>query len=105
MKARIEWRMGTDSHDLWLWEERGTTALRYFWLDGHWQTEEVEYGAQMEPSLNLPGYMPSVLLTALDEKLPASTQQANHLKDAQQVRDRLLGLVERSYPAAEQGEG
>ncbi len=88
------------------WQERDTTYVWFYYFDGpnlHLvypdRSEKVsKIGGPLDrqtPSLKLPTSFLRVLIHAGSDLLPSDRQMAEHLKDAQVVRDRLLVLIER----------
>lgn len=62
-----------------------------------WQEYDPNHhNADLGPTLVLPMQVAEAVVEALGDYLPPDAAQGEHLKDAIQVRDRLLALVERS---------
>lgn len=70
------------------------------------EVEWIEFGenagAQVRPTMTLPSDWLEAIVAAGNAEAgikPPNTSQADHLADAVTVRDRLLTLIERSWPA------
>lgn len=101
-KVHVEYRWGTEHQDLYVYQHLGGNRARWLQIVGHDQYEwvDTEDGSQIKPSLSLPTGVLKAIVDAASETLPPSNQMAEHLKDAREVRDRLLALVERSPASA-----
>lgn len=101
MRARVEWKWGTDTHNVWLYERAtvaggGGRVLRH--LSGDvWEWQEIEEGSTtvVEPTFTLPPGGLQAIVAEAGEVLPPSGQMAKHLDDACTVRDRLLSMLEK----------
>lgn len=102
MKVHIERRWDTQSVDIYVYEpsmNMGGRLLR--WKDaGTVEWVEVAPGEQAEaPSLQLPVEVLEHLVVQAQDFLPPSAAVGAALKDTQEVRDKLLGMVERIIDA------
>lgn len=105
MKARLEWAPFRDRVDIWLYQdaavERGRVR-RVLQADGGWEEIPIAEGAHagepVKPTLELPTDALEAIIAAAGDVLPPSAATDRHLRDAVEIRDRLLALVERTHP-------
>lgn len=101
MKARIEydWARG-DWWKVWLYRPAGpnlTAQVIGVGEDGHLLMRNIEDGAALPaPSFILPGQALEALVREATKVLPPSDATVDALKDAREMRDRLLAMVERT---------
>ncbi len=98
MRVHTEWRVGTDVQDIWVFEEARNLHLVLKGADEsgeqRWEWQETEPMERPDPTLSLPSHVFKALTASLNGVLPASEATERHLKDATDVRDRLLAMVE-----------
>lgn len=98
MEIHTEYRRGTSILDVWIWERGMGSKPRQLIFKGAEEVEWREYedGERLEgPSLSLPDDVWRALSGKINGVLPASEATERHLKDAVEIRDRLLTLVEK----------
>lgn len=103
MEARLELEWMRDSWNVWIFD-RGARGVRRVYADdgeGRFSPEyEISENAAgpVPPTLVLPTEFLRAIVTAGNEEaglLPPDRAMAAHLGDARDVRDRLLGMMER----------
>jgi hypothetical protein len=96
--VKLEKRWDRQTIAIWFWRP-GDPVLVAQQADepGLWKDVEVERGARfpVEPSLELPVDLFEQLVGEASDFFPPSAATDRHLKDAVEVRDRLLALVEK----------
>lgn len=91
MKARTEWIPGTDEFQVYIWQRSLDGSRAYYTLGEHgWVLVQVAEGGVIEPAFKAPGTLAKALAEAFTEMAPPDRAQAEHLKDAITVRDRIL---------------
>lgn len=98
MKAHVDYDFVNESYKVWFFERGapGTSRVLRFPSPGTLMWDEVPDGAEapLEPSLELPEEAVELMIEKLSKVLPPDAAQAQHLKDAREVRDRLLAMIE-----------
>lgn len=104
MEARIEHDWPSGGVKVWLYQRhgRGLDVFQYEKdAEGgfRWRVEPVYEAALLpEPTFELPRDALPALIEAASDFLPPSAATDRHLKDAIEVRDRALSLIERLVP-------
>jgi hypothetical protein len=107
MNVRIVPRWDADSVDVYVWEKGvGANRLLRFLIDEEgnqnyrWDELPPEPTAGVKPSLVLPHDVLRLLVGEANDYLPPSAATDLALKDAKEVRDRLLSLVEHTMKSS-----
>lgn len=100
MKAEAIYRPERQGFDLILFQQSPTGAVMAYTLgeNGFWESHEIAAGSAMPVFLHLPREAFKALMAAGADHLPPSAATDAALKDAREVRDRLLSLVEQAFP-------
>lgn len=104
MRVHIERRWDRQSVDIYVYEPNlsaaATTRLLRWVGAGEVQWVEMGPGEQADtPSLQMPVEVLEQLVSQAQDFLPPSAAVGAALKDTQEVRDKLLGMVERIIDA------
>ena len=103
MKVRIEGNFATAGHRVWLYD-RMVHGLRVLRLPPIGETGGFPYwedvdssAAEITPTVELPAGALEALIAEGEEHVPTTSATVDALKDAREVRDRLLALVEEGW--------
>lgn len=97
MRCHIEWKMGTDQYEVFLyWPGDTDGKIRVLQPVGNdaWSYEFVDQGTQIPPSFTLHAEALKVFAKEAAKLPMADEATVAHLKDARETRDRLLRIVE-----------
>lgn len=111
MNTHVEYDPREGVYNVWAWIRRGpdTFALEYGPVPGRegalglrWDdSAPIPFGTSLRdttPTIVLDHEIVEALLENHEPGLNPKNALAEHLKDARQVRDRMLDLIERGYP-------
>jgi len=95
MRCHIEWKMGTDNYDVFLYSvSMGRTRLLQYVSGEAWQEVDIEEGVAMSPTFTLHSEWLKVFAKEAAKLPTADDATVAHLTDARETRDRLLRIVE-----------
>lgn len=100
MRVEVVRRLERQGVEIFLFDQLPTGSILAYTLGerGAWERHDVAPGAEMPVFLFLPQQAFEALMGAGVDFLPPSAATDAALKDAREVRDRLLGLVESAFP-------
>lgn len=99
--AKVEKRWDRNTVEIWFYRPGQPVLVAQQGKEpGTWKNVEVDRDSKfpVEPSLELPVDLYEQLIEAGSDFFPPSAATDRHLKDAVEVRDRLLSLVESKTP-------